>query len=58
MPPSILAFFNAKSNANDAVIPIQYIDIAYIYHHFVATTSETHPEEIGLLGAPRLAVLY
>ena len=30
MPPSssIRASFMAKSNANDAVIPIQYIDIA------------------------------
>ena len=27
IPPSILAFFKAKSNANDAIIPIQYIDI-------------------------------
>ena len=28
MPPSILATFKATSNAKDAVIPIQYIDIA------------------------------
>ena len=27
IPPSILAFFKAKSNAREAVKPIQYIDI-------------------------------
>ena len=28
IPPSILAFFKAKSNAREAVKPVQYIDIA------------------------------